>query len=71
MNSACSETYSPSEVNPIEVAFAKVKTLLRRAAAGNREALVETMGAALEAITAQRAYGLSGHCGYSGPIQPL
>jgi hypothetical protein len=70
MNSACSETYSPLEVNPIEVAFAKVKTL-RRAAAGNREALVETMGAALEAITAQGAYGFSSHCGYSAPVQPL
>jgi transposase len=62
--------YSP-DFNPIEEAFAKVKALLRRAAAGSREALVETIGAALEAITAQDTHGFFGHCGYGAPIQPL
>jgi transposase len=35
--------YSP-DLNPIEEAFAKLKALLRRAAARSREALVETIG---------------------------
>jgi transposase len=62
--------YSP-DLNPIEEAFAKVKALLRRAAARSREALVETIGAALDAITAQDAHGFFGHCGYRTPVQLL
>jgi transposase len=62
--------YSP-DLNPIEEAFAKVKALLRRAAARSREALVETIGAALDAITAQGAHGFFGHCGYRTPVQLL
>ena len=63
--------YSP-DLNPIEEAFAKVKALLRRAAARSREALVETIGAALDAISAQDAHGFFGHCGYSSAsFQPL
>ena len=63
--------YSP-DLNPIEDAFAKVKALLRRAAARSREALVETIGAALDAISAQDAQGFFGHCGYSSAsFQPL
>jgi hypothetical protein len=59
------------EFNPIKVAFAKVKTLLVRAAPRSREALVEAMDAALEAITAQETHGFFGHCGDSSPFQPL
>ena len=62
--------YSP-DLNPIEEAFAKVKALLRRAAARSREALVETIGAALDAITAEDAHGFFGHRGYRVPVQPL
>jgi transposase len=62
--------YSP-DLNPIEEAFAKVKALLRRAAARSREALVETIGAALDAITARDAHGFFGHCGYRAPVQLL
>ena len=62
--------YSP-DLNPIEEAFAKVKALLRRAAARSREALVEAMGAALDAITAQDTHGFFGHCGYRRPVQLL
>jgi transposase len=47
--------YSP-DLNPIEEAFAKVKGLLRRAAARSHEALVESMGAALDAINTQDAH---------------
>src|SRR5215213_8580149 len=42
--------YSP-DLNPIEEAFAKLKALLRKAGARTREALLEAMGRALEAIT--------------------
>jgi transposase len=55
--------YSP-DLNPIEQAFSKVKGLLRRAEARTREALVEAMGRALDAVTARDACGFFGHCGY-------
>jgi transposase len=56
--------YSP-DLNPIEEAFAKVKALLRRAGARAREALVEAIGRALDAVTSQDARGFFEHCGYS------
>ncbi len=62
--------YSP-DLNPIEQAFAKVKGLLRRAAARTREALIEAMGAALSAVTARDASGFFLHCGYRAPAQLL
>ena len=46
--------YSP-DFNPIEEAFSKVKGFLRKAGARTREALVEALGAALEAVTAEDA----------------
>lgn len=55
--------YSP-DLNPIEEAFSKVKGLLRKAEARNREALVEAMGKALDAISARDARGFFEHCGY-------
>jgi transposase len=60
--------YSP-DLNPIEEAFAKLKGLLRKSGARSREALVEAMGAALDAITVGDARGLFGHCGYGAPVQ--
>ncbi len=48
--------YSP-DLNPIEEAFSKVKSSLRRAGARTREALVEAMGRALDAVTPQDARG--------------
>jgi transposase len=62
--------YSP-DLNPIEEAFAKVKALLRRAGARTREALLEAMGPALEAVTVTDARGFFEHCGYSLPGPPL
>jgi transposase len=59
--------HSP-DYNLIEEAFAKVKALLRRAAARSREALAEKVSAALDAITAQDAHGFFGQCGYSAPL---
>ena len=55
--------YSP-DLNPIEQAFSKVKGLMRRAEARTREALVEAMGRALDAVTEEDAWGFFGHCGY-------
>jgi transposase len=55
--------YSP-DLNPIEQAFSKVKGLLRRAEARTRQSLIEAMGLALSAVSAQDALGFFGHCGY-------
>ena len=62
--------YSP-DFNPIEQAFSKLKGLLRRAEARTREALIEAMGAALSAVSAQDALGFFGHCGYRTTAQLL
>jgi transposase len=55
--------YSP-DLNPIEEAFSKIKGLLRKAGARSREALIEAMGRALDAINSQDARGFFKHCGY-------
>jgi transposase len=55
--------YSP-DYNPIEEAFAKIKNLLRKAAARTKEALVEAIGATLSEISAQDARGFFEHAGY-------
>lgn len=55
--------YSP-DLSPIEEAFSKLKTLLRRAGARSREALQEAIAAALDLITATDALGWFTHCGY-------
>ncbi len=62
--------YSP-DLNPIEEAFSKVKALLRRAGAGTREALLEALGAALDAVRARDLRGFFEHCGYCLLGQPL
>jgi transposase len=62
-------SYSP-DFNPIEEAFSKVKTLLRKAKARSFEALVEASGRALSAVTKEDARGLFSHCGY-GTSQAL
>jgi transposase len=55
--------YSP-DLSPIEEAFSKIKGILRNAQARSREALIEAMGRALDAITPQDARGFFEHCGY-------
>jgi transposase len=57
-------SYSP-DFSPIEEAFSKIKALPRKAAARTREALVEAMGRALDAVTAKDARGWFAHCGYA------
>jgi transposase len=62
--------YSP-DFNPIEEAFSKVKGLLRQAEARTREALLEAMGRALDAVSASDARGFFEHRGYRPLAQPL
>jgi transposase len=56
-------SYSP-DFSPIEEAFSKLKTFLRRTGARTREALQEAIIQALTTITAQDAEGWFTHCGY-------
>ena len=56
--------YSSPDFSPLEEAFSKVKGLLRKAQARSREALVEAMGKALDAVTIRDARRFFEHCGY-------
>jgi transposase len=56
--------YSP-DFNPIEHAFSKLKTYLRRVKARTRERLGRAIDAGLQRITAQDARGWFKHCGFS------
>jgi transposase len=56
-------SYSP-DFSPIEEAFGKLKALLRRGKARTKEALLQAIGRALDAITSEDAKGWFGHCGY-------
>ena len=62
--------YSP-DLNPIEEAFAKIKGILRKAEARNREVLIEAIGRAISAVTAQDVRGFFEHCGYGVSVQSL
>ena len=62
--------YSP-DFSPIEEAFSKLKTHLRRVGARTREALQEAIGQALTLITAQDALGWFRHCGYSPVVSEM
>ena len=62
--------YSP-DLSPIELAFSKIKTALRRTAARTQDALEEAIGAALATVTAADARGWFAHCGYPVPEQVL
>ena len=55
--------YSP-DLTPIEEAFSKLKTWLRRLGARTREALEEAIAQALTQITGQDAHGWFWHSGY-------
>ena len=60
--------YSPA-FSPIEEAFSKIKALLKKEAARIREALVEAIGRALDAVTPEDAKGWFVHCGYEVEVQ--
>ncbi len=56
--------YSP-DLNPIEQAWSKLKTLLRSAAARTQEVLEQALTAVINEITAADAQGWFAHCGYA------
>jgi transposase len=62
--------YSP-DFNPIEEAFAKIKEILRRVGARTKDALVDALGEALSAISAQDARGYFEHACYRPRAQLL
>jgi transposase len=62
--------YSP-DLNPIEEAFAKIKGVLQKAEARSREALIEAIGQAISAVTAQDVRSFFEHCGYGVSVQSL
>jgi transposase len=56
--------YSP-DLNPIELLFAKLKALLRKAAERTRDALWDRIGQILEAFSAQECANYLAHAGYA------
>jgi len=60
--------YSP-DLNPIEMAFSKLKQLMRSAAHRTLEALWSDTQRMLNEITACNAAGFFGHCGYTATLQ--
>ena len=63
-------SYSP-DLNPIEQAFSKIKTILRKLGARNHEALLEAIGEALSKVTPGDAAGWFDHCGYQVEVHYL
>lgn len=53
-----------ADLNPIEEAFSKIKGLLGKAESRSHEVLVEMMGQALSALSAQDGFGFFKHAGY-------
>ncbi len=71
---ACEPIYLPAyspDFNPIEEAFAKIKGMLRQAGARTKDALVDVLGEALLAVSAQDAQGYFQHAGYRPQAQLL
>ncbi len=60
--------YSP-DFTPIEQAFSKIKALLRGVGARARDALVEAIAQAVDAITHEDAGAWFAHAGYALPNQ--
>ena len=56
-------SYSP-DFNPIEHLFAKLKELLRKAAARTKEALWDAIGRHLDDFTPEECQNYLAHCGY-------
>jgi hypothetical protein len=57
--------------NPIEEAFSKIKSLLRKAEGRTHEALLEAIAEALRAVTPEDGAGWFAHCGYGFEAQSL
>jgi transposase len=60
--------YSP-DYNPIEMAIAKIKSILRKLARRTVGALLDAIGQAMSAITADDALAFIRHCGYAATDQ--
>lgn len=58
--------YSP-DVNPIELAFSKLKTHLRGAAARSFDTVLTAIGTGLDHITTADIRGYYAHCGFLLP----
>ena len=56
--------YSP-DLNPIEMMWSKVKSILRKLEARDSESLFEAIGRALAEVTARDVMGWFAHCGYN------
>jgi transposase len=57
--------YSP-DLNPIELAFAKLKALLRKAGKRTVDGLWEFLGQVLDAFSSEECRNYFHHCGYAG-----
>ena len=53
-----------ADFNPIEMAWSKLKTFLRKTAARTTDALDQAIGEDWRAVSAQDAHGYFAHCGY-------
>ena len=62
--------YSP-DFNPIEEAFSKIKSIVRRAGARTKDALIDVLSEALSAISVQDARAYFEHAGYRLRVQLL
>jgi transposase len=60
--------YSP-DLNPIELAFSKLKALLRKAGRRTVDGLWEFLGQALDAFTPEECRNYFRHCGYAATGQ--
>jgi len=60
--------YSP-DLNPIEMAISKIKSILRKLGRRTVDALFDAIGQAVISITADDAIGFIRHCGYSATIK--
>ena len=56
--------YSP-DLNPIEMMWSKVKSILRKLEPRDPEEIIEALAEALSKITPQNALGWFNHCGYN------
>jgi transposase len=64
-------SYSSPDLNPIEEASSKIKTVVRKVGARTRQALVEAIERALRAVTPEDATGWFAHAGYEPRDQLL